>query len=367
MSRKKAQPKERGQLCPRKPFPSPETRGQGCPRSGNWFTFSTRGHFYFVSRANSPPDLVGEESHVPRVCGNTVPAILISGGNFSEAGYCNEVAQAMRIQKNKRGFTLVELLVVIAIIAILAAMLLPALNQAKGKAQAILCMNNLKQMQVCFQLYGSDNADCLPPNNFVYDIVSMQPLYGNTGPSWCTNVAPYEADPVGIRGGLLFQYNTSVAIYRCPADASTIETPSGAKLPQPRVRSYNMSQSVNGLSYAGQVADYIPHYKKFTEIRKPTPVNLLVFLEVHQDEIMDTEFGIPVAPDWWSAGYWWDIPANRHNQGGCFSFADGHAERHHWKTPKIVTISRGEEQSVRADEWDDYDWLEAGFRQDFTD
>ena len=265
------------------------------------------------------------------------------------------------------GFTLVELLVVIAIIGILVALLLPALNKAKQRAQMLICLNNLKQLNLCFHLYAADNNDFMPPNNFVYDIMTLRAFAGNEGPSWCTNVAPYDADPAGIKGGLLFQYNSSTAIYRCPGDSSTIETPAGVKLAAPRLRSYNLSQSVNGLSYVGQIADDIPHYQKFTAIRKPSPVGLLVFLEVHEGEIMDTEFGIPVEPDWWSTGYWWDIPANRHNQGANFSFADGHVEHWRWKIPKTITVPRGNQQAVRNDEWDDYNRLEAGFRQNFTD
>jgi prepilin-type processing-associated H-X9-DG protein len=74
-----------------------------------------------------------------------------------------------------------------------------------------------------------------------------------------------------------------------------------------------------------------------------------------------------VEPDWWSAGNWWDVPANRHNRGAVFSFADGHAERWHWKTPKAVTVPRGYQQPVANDEWDDYNRFQRGFRQNFTD
>ena len=266
-----------------------------------------------------------------------------------------------------RAFTLIELLVVIAIIAILAAMLLPALSRAKERAYSIACVSNLKQLALCFHLYAGDNNDFMLPNNFVYNLSTQQAFPGNQGPSWCTNVAPYEADPAGIKAGLLYQYNTSVGIYRCPGDQSTVETPAGVKSATPRLRSYNLSQSVNGLSYAGQISDAIPHYKKFTGIRKPTPTGLLVFLEVHQDEIVDTQFGIPVEPDWWSTGNWWDIPTNRHNQGANFSFADGHVEHWRWKAPKTVTVSRGQQQAVRADEWVDYERLQNGFRWNFTD
>ena len=263
-------------------------------------------------------------------------------------------------------FTLIELLVVIAIIAILAALLLPALSRAKNKAKDISCLSNLKQLELCFHLYIADNGDFLPPNNFVYDISTQTASPGNAGPSWCTNVAPYEAEPAGIKGGLLFQYNSATGIYRCPADQATIETHGGVKLATPRIRSYNLSQSINGLSYAGQISTYIPHYAKFTEIRNPTPTGLIVFIDVHENEIMDTQFGIPVAVFPGSQGYWWDVPANRHNQGCDFSFADGHVERWKWKVPKQVTVPRGYIQPVAGGEWDDYHRMQAGFRQNFN-
>ena len=268
--------------------------------------------------------------------------------------------------KSALAFTLIELLVVIAIIAILAAMLLPVLSQAKEKGQRMVCLSNLRQLQLCFHLYAVDNSDFMPPNDFVYDLGTMQAIPGNEGPSWCTNVAPFDANPVGITGGLLFQYNTSLGIYKCPADQSTVQTPGGTLLSQPRWRSYNLSQSVNGLAFVGQIASEIPHYSKTIEPRSPVPANLLVFIEVHQDEITDTEFGIPVAvDDWYAYGTWWDIPANRHNQGCDFSFGDGHVEHWKWKAPKTV-LARGSAQPVADNEWDDYDRMEAGFRQDFT-
>ncbi|MGA9449867.1 MAG: prepilin-type N-terminal cleavage/methylation domain-containing protein [Verrucomicrobiia bacterium] len=274
-------------------------------------------------------------------------------------------AERRRLDPRRFAFTLIELLVVIAIIGILAAMLLPALTRSKMAAQTSNCLNNLQQLQFCMHLYVLDNGDGLPPNNFVYDITTDQPIPGNNGPSWCTNVAPFDADPAGIENGLLFQYNISMAIYHCPADLSTIQTSAGAITTQLRLRSYNMSQSINGLSYVGQISQYTPHYSKSTEIKNPTPTELIVFLDVHENEILDTMFGIPVETDW-IQDCWFDVPANRHNQGCNLSFADGHVEHWRWKVPKVVSVPRGYVQPIANNEQDDYNRMESGFRQNFN-
>src|ERR1043166_5383156 len=133
-------------------------------------------------------------------------------------------------QMNRTGFTLIELLVVIAIIAILAGLLLPALSQAKARAQTIACMNNLKQLQLCWHLYAVDNDDQLPPNNFVYNVDGINnPIVRSL--SWCPGVAPLDTTTSNIEQGLLFQYNSSVGIYHCPSDRSTVSTLEGKKLP----------------------------------------------------------------------------------------------------------------------------------------
>lgn len=261
-------------------------------------------------------------------------------------------------------FTLIELLVVIAIIAILAALLLPALTRAKSQALNVACQNNVRQLALCWHLYATDYNDILPPNNFVYDILSDRPI--DAGSSWCTNVAPFDADPAGIANGLLFPYNGSMGIYRCPADKSTLEARDGTKLGEARLRSYNMSQSINGFpEYDPHLASRLPSFKKFTEIRNPAPDKLIAFLDVHEDEIIDTLFGIPVLAMDASPDIWWDLPANRHNQGCNFAFADGHAEHWRWKVPKVVTFPRPSIQPVAPGEDEDYQRVQSGFRQTF--
>jgi prepilin-type N-terminal cleavage/methylation domain-containing protein/prepilin-type processing-associated H-X9-DG protein len=243
-------------------------------------------------------------------------------------------------RRARSAFTLIELLVVIAIIAILAALLLPSLSRAKVQALSVACLNNLKQLQICFHLYSLEHNDVLPPNNYVYDVATGQPSIGfSTNWTWCPGVARFDTTTANIEAGLLFPYNRSAAIYHCPGDKSLVETINGVNLPQLRTRSYNMSQSINGLSLEEQFnVIYPPSFQKESEIRDPSPSRLFVFIDVHEDGILDSLFGI--LPPGWERVFrmqevWWDVPANRHSKGCNFSFADGHVEHWKWVAPKI--------------------------------
>ncbi len=242
----------------------------------------------------------------------------------------------LQLRRRDRAFTLVELLVVIAIIAILMALLQPVLSLARAKAREVTCLNNLKQLQICAKLYSLDYDDFLLPNRNVYYVGTNTQTTGySNNLTWCSGLAPFDTTTENIENGLLFKYNTSTDIYLCPSDRSRVRTQAGETLHMRRTRSYNLSQSINGLPYpAGSSTP--PGFAKESEIDGPTPARLLFFVGVHEDSIYDSHFGIP--PRGWGNANdprWWDLPAGRHSQGGCFSFADGHVERWKWAAPKV--------------------------------
>jgi prepilin-type processing-associated H-X9-DG protein len=168
---------------------------------------------------------------------------------------------------------------------------------------------------------------------------------------------------MNIERGLLFPYTASVGIYRCPADRSNVRTPAGEILPLRRVRSYNLSQSINWIPLASKYFIPPPSFEKESQINDPASAQLLVFIEVHEDAILDPHFEIP-PPGWRELrGYpdrWWDLPADRHGQGGNLSFADGHVEHWKWEAPKVF---RQMGQAIAsANEAKDYRRLQAAVR-----
>jgi prepilin-type N-terminal cleavage/methylation domain-containing protein/prepilin-type processing-associated H-X9-DG protein len=258
-----------------------------------------------------------------------------------------------------RAFTLIELLVVIAIIAILAALLLPALWKAKEESKRVNCMGNLKQLQLCWQMYADDYGGVLAPND---DITTESPT-GNANfnqLSWCEGHARVDTSTAFIQAGLLFPYDKSTAIYHCPSDVSQVDDGFGNLLPLLRTRSYNMSQSVNGLGMLpnpdnpnSYPVDWNqPCFLRLSSITNPTPTGLFVFVDENEGTLVDAQFGYSM-PNY-TPGEWWDMPSNRHNQGADFSFADGHVEYWHWAVPMIDPFPANNAVPVASGQTPDY-------------
>ncbi len=225
----------------------------------------------------------------------------------------------------RTAFTLIELLVVIAIIAILAGMLLPALSKAKNKAHGIKCLNNLRQLQLAWQLYADDNDGLLPYNS---NQTGYQQWFGTANMAIAT-----EATNISLMmSGLIGRYAQTPEIFKCPADRSV-----AAGLGIPRIRSVSMNGYMggqnNGQFYPNIQASTYAKFRRTSEIINPA--QRFVFLDEEPTGLNDGIYW--VADPMPTATTFIDYPASYHNDSGGLSFADGHSETHRWVDRRTVT------------------------------
>jgi prepilin-type processing-associated H-X9-DG protein len=234
--------------------------------------------------------------------------------------------------------------VVIAIIAILAAMLLPALSKAKTKAQGITCLNDLKQLQLGWFMYSGDNDDRIVLTGGLGALVNFpgdpgaQP--GGAKNQWCygsMDTLPGATNGVLIEMGLLFPYVKNLAVYKCPADNKMM---GGARTARSMAMNAWMNP-INDSRIGDQSWNTVRGYggaNKLREFRKQTDIARAAMTWVMIDE---NPFSIN---DGWfvcdpnTPTVWWDVPASYHNGAGGLSYADGHSEIKKWRDSALLNL-----------------------------
>jgi prepilin-type N-terminal cleavage/methylation domain-containing protein/prepilin-type processing-associated H-X9-DG protein len=254
--------------------------------------------------------------------------------------------------KKPKAFTLIELLVVIAIIAVLMAILMPALNRVKEQGKRAACLGNMKQLALCWIMYADDydgkivngeaygNGDGQAPNESLSSAIHPGEKYwtgDDIGDFWAGVNLPQDMQNRAIRAGALFEYTKNEDLYRCPTGMKG------------EMRTYTITDAMNGLHRAGTYRTVsgrdvgerngrtVLWLKSRDEISVPGPAYRIVFLDEGR-----------ITPDSYATNYqveqWWDPPFVRHGDGTNVSYADGHAD--YWKFKGMKTLETGKQAAV---------------------
>ncbi|HEX4119294.1 MAG TPA: prepilin-type N-terminal cleavage/methylation domain-containing protein [Verrucomicrobiae bacterium] len=234
------------------------------------------------------------------------------------------------------GFTLIELLVVIAIIAILAAMLLPALTMAKEQAQGTQCLSNMRQLTLGWTMYTGDNRDYLVVNgdeDFEPTILNL-----TANPQWCPGREDElsESTNLFIMAGLIYTYVKNAAVYKCPADNTGILN-NKVQTSTPKSRSMSMNGWISPAPPSVQnlgSTNGCTIYHKSGDLGTPGASKLWLFMDENPWSINDAFLVINPLDTTWV-----DHPGSYHDHACSMSYCDGHAEFRKWTDPSLYNFS----------------------------